>query len=202
MSIHSANGPVEGLINFYPAGQEGQLGSLPAPYYRSVGAVIIDNIRPNPNVYLLHAPATMVDNPWGENTQLMRETPEQINGQWELPEETIARGLREEFGGLYPKVIAPIGTLSGWLHNPLQNRWKRKDTSYYLVQCVEFDPSQREVSDIEGRMDILRLPLKAAAVRLAGQAASMEAAQRGDLIELPVIMAAAEVLAVQAGASS
>lgn len=114
-------------------------GSKEYPYHISVGAVLVNS---EGRVCVHHFGKVEHAGRVAENVYiLMRETPE---GN-ESPTETLARGLREEFG-VTATVQHYIGSLTC---NPRLPDNQEKTTLYFLCDVIGQDVSRRENTDIE-----------------------------------------------------
>ncbi len=108
------------------------------PFHISIGALITNDVGEICTHY--------IKGPWGDGIEdtyiLMRETPE----PGESLEETIRRGIMEEFG-VEGKIIRYLGSVQAYFP-----RWEtqiEKTTLYFHVVCENIDPKKRSGEDVE-----------------------------------------------------
>ena len=125
-------------------------GSEETPFHISIGAVLTDGEGSICCHFYKKDELPMESEGVSDLYLLMRETLEP--GQ--TIEETVARGLKEEFGA-EGKLKAYIGSIRSWF--PLHGHGIRieKTTLYFHVEMTTFNPTTREDDVIESRSEIL-----------------------------------------------
>lgn len=120
------------------------------PAHFSVGAVLFDK---QTKAICCHHFLTIPQR-WGVNLApleelylLARETPE----RGESMEDTIKRGLMEEFGA-EGNILEYLGSIKS--HFNSSNKEIEKTTTYFLVEKTDFNPEQRDQSDPEKESSI------------------------------------------------
>jgi len=140
------------------------IGTNDNPYHFSVGAVVLNNNDEVVCHYFKKAP----DGAPGEYRDidnvylLMRETPE----PGEAPEETLRRGLLEEFG-VVGETLGFLGAQQGIFKG--DNTVINKTTIYFLVRLLDMDISKRDKQDAEGESEIVFLPMDVCIERMEDQ---------------------------------
>jgi NADH pyrophosphatase NudC (nudix superfamily) len=135
--------------------------SVENPYHLSVGAVLMNDKGEVCGHYFDEVKDNQ-SRSYKDFYLLMRET---IKDN-ETIEQTVARGLMEEFGAT-GKIKKYLGSLiSTW---PQQQPLLQKTTLYFLVDLISIDESKREKDDPEGHSKITWLPKDELLKRMRGQ---------------------------------
>lgn len=133
---------IELMQNYFQASKEHK-------YHISVGAVVLNE---KDEVCVHHFDAKKLKGYWTDQGLddfyiLMRETMHPN----ETLEQTLGRGLMEEFG-IKAQIVDFIGSKKdNFFHNDIE---MEKTTLYFLTELLSQDVSRRDKSDIEGETDI------------------------------------------------
>ncbi len=152
-------------------------GSPSNPYHLSIGAVVINEKN---EVCCHHFDSVTLRNVFVELKNfyiLMRETVE----MGETIEETLHRGLMEEFG-ITGDIVTFLGSIKG--HYPLEGVSVEKTTLYFLVKLKTFDPKLRSKKDEESESSIEWQTIDYLIPKMQEQG---ERLRRTDLNEAPIL---------------
>ncbi len=147
-----------------------------SPYHLSVGAVVIND----EHKILTHYHKEIIG--YTDLYVLMRETIE-IN---ESIENSLARGLREEFG-IAGTLVDFLGTIVSQfpLGNKVGNQTVEKTTIYFLMKYGHDLPEGRHTDDVEGKSKLLWMDPAEIIAKMEAQA--QRSLGRTDLNEAEII---------------
>ena len=139
-------------------------GAASHPYHLSVGAVLVND----QNEVVCHYVREPLAGAPGEYRHagnfylLMRETPH----AGETFEETLHRGLLEEFGAT-GEIVMFLGSQQGIFKADAFEL--KKTTIYFLVRMTSLDEKKRNKDELEGKGDIVFLPLTECIAKMKAQ---------------------------------
>ncbi|MEK7646268.1 MAG: NUDIX hydrolase [Patescibacteria group bacterium] len=122
-------------------------GTKQHPYHLSVGAVIVNGENKICCHYFEKVTSRNKFRHFTDFYILMRETME----MGESIEDTLHRGLKEEFG-MTGDIVTYIGSIKG--NYPIEDISIEKTTLYFLVKMKTFEPELRATEDAEKESEI------------------------------------------------